>query len=488
MVTSPISSLPPEVLHQVIKDLPIALLLRFGQTSKRNYLAAISALQELRLAILPRHIHGVLAFLSSSAFEDIDADLWEFNYDDPCRNQIIIASPLPTPPNGTSKSKTKAKTEARITPAHHREKLIQLQNALACSILSTSSLSNLSSLTLHIYHMTSSSLTEILATSLPNLRELRLNFCHPYLHDTCLLPQYWTNPVYLEASPIWNALTGVGETNHARLRLRNLERLTVERAGITSCQLRKWVECNQRLQELKLRNVAGVDLEFIQWLGQYYGTRSVEQGQAKPAKLKALALEACSSLAIKEVGEFSSLDPLFDMVGKKARHDDKPPTLQVLSFRGSGSISTQALLDYLESTRPPVRRITLPDGRILVDKAHKRTRSHFLQQQSCPQAGQSGHKKQCRSRRPTPTLSLPLHVSSFGPNETAASSGVEADSVSTGIEALRVEADDDEDESTDDDSDSSSPVSYLRTISHCNSQRGCKYRNEDVIEPDPDAR
>ncbi|ETI19478.1 hypothetical protein G647_09312 [Cladophialophora carrionii CBS 160.54] len=462
MGTSPISTLPPEVLHQVLKYLPIATLLKFGRTSKSNYSAAILALQNLRLAILPRHIHGVLAFLSSSTFDGVESDLGDTFFDDPARNQVIITSALP-PVDSLQRSRTRCPSQPAVTPAQYREKLLQLQNALACSILSTPTLVRLSSLTLHIYHIVSPSLTEILATLLPCLRDLRLNFCHPYLHDTCLPAHYWTNPVFLESSPIWNSLAGVGGESGTHLRLRKLEKLTVERAGITSFQLRKWIECNPNLRELRLRNVAGVDAEFVQWLGQYYGAGDPETEAPRPTRMKILALESCSSLVADSVEQLTWLDSLFG-VGAKAGvcdQEEDDAALQVFSLRYSMSVQTRALCAYLESRRPGVQQITLPDGRSLATKAR--------------------HKR-----------SSPKEPSKEGERQGEDDNNAESAAINVGVQTLTMDEsqsrpdEDENDASEDDDSTSSSPVSYLQLINRRPPRKGCKFMPSDIIEPDPD--
>ena len=480
MESSPISALPPEVLHQILKYLPIATLLRFGRTSRRNYSAATLALKILRLAILPRQLHGVLAFLSSSTFEEFDIDIGDTTYDNPFRNQIIVPSPLP--PFNPPRPRTKPPSGTLLTPAQYRDKLFQLQNALACSILSTPTLGSLNSLSLYIYHITSPSLTEVLATLLPSLRELRLNFYHPYLHDTCLPAQYWTNPVYLQPSPIWNALAGIGDRYNANLKLKKLEKLTIERAGINSFQLRKWVECNPNLRELRLRNVAGVDLEFVQWLGTYYGYKETEtSNMARPGQLKILALENCSNLVVGSVDDLRWLGSLFEIGSAGIHHEDKPTALDVLSLRYSTSISTTAICAYLESHRPSLLQLTLPDGHILVPIRQKRSRSGSSTPHSDP-LGRSKHKKRPRTRT--------LQASSTNQHEVQShdESVIEVEPGSIGIQALNIdESQSGDGESSDDDDTFSSPVSYLLLRSRTRPRTNGKFMPNDIIEPDPDA-
>ncbi|KIX04143.1 uncharacterized protein Z518_07697 [Rhinocladiella mackenziei CBS 650.93] len=375
--SSPISTLPPELLHHILVTLPISSLVKFGRTSKPNYSAAMLALQNLQLAIFPRKVHATLAFLNSPTFEDTDATYGEPDYNSPPLNQITIPAPLPVPLTGSRKSKSYSNGQSALNPAQHRQQLFHLQNALACSVLSTPSLAHLLSLTLHTYHIISPSLMEILATHFPKLRHLHLNSRHPYVHDASLPAHYWTSPLFLQGSPIWNALAGIGQRYESKLRLRNLERLTVERAGITSVQLRKWLERNPGLRELTLRNVSGVELDFVEWLGAYHdgAKEDVCSGHERsPAKLKTLVLEECSSLSLRIPAEFRWLDSLFHTTTRNVSDDrileqTASPShrgLQVLSLQGSRSVSTPSLLMYLETMRPAVRQITLPDGCVLV--------------------------------------------------------------------------------------------------------------------------
>lgn len=473
MPSSPISTLPPEVLHQVLTYLPIATLFKFARTSRRNYDASILALQNLQLAVFPREIHGLLAYLASSSSEDLDAGFGELSDENPTRNQITIPAPLTASLLGDKRSKHPV-----LSPAQYREQLFRLQNALACSILSTPTLANLHSLTLHIYHITSSSLTQILATHFPNLQHLRLNFSHPYIHDSCLPAKYWTSPVFLRGSPIWNALAGIGDDSAACLRLRKLETLTLERAGITSVQLRRWIEHNPRLSRLTLRNVSGVDPEFVQWLGEYYDGEKT--GDERPAvKLKTLALEHCSSLSIKSIEELGWLDSLFESRQMEPSDGESSPGLEVLSFNGSQDVSRIFLLAYLETMRPPVQQITLPEGKVLVAKLRSRAGSESStgsRDEGADSVRQHmlNHRLVMGQNQSTQIVIDPQNGTGSDPN------------IATLSLSLNDGSEDDEDEDEDDES----PVSYLRSASHRRTRKMRSYRpgQGGWIEPDTQAR
>lgn len=380
-----LSSLPPELLHEILIYLPISNLLAFARTCRENFATSTLALQTLHLAVLPRRIYGVLTFLNTLHIDENDhVDVYD---DAPSLHQVTIPSELPIHfLEGSKKSGALRSRKPTLTPAQYREQLFALQNKLACSVLSTSALSKIQTLSLHLYELTSLELTTLLATSFDSLRNLHLNFSHPYLHDTCLPAHYWTSPIFLKGSPIWNPLAGLGDLHATTLKLRTLETLAIERAGITSVQLRRWIEQNPRLRQLTLRNVLGVDHDFVEWLGEYYSLQNEPRGDGVgkkdiPARLEKLALEHCSSLVLKSKADFTWLDSLFNLTSSSSPDCDenlangaygvKPKSLEILSLLGSSSntVYTNNLLAYLEEGKPTVKQVTLPDGRILIARS-----------------------------------------------------------------------------------------------------------------------
>jgi len=450
---SPISKLPPELLNQTLSYLPLAVLFTFARTSKRHYAASILALRNLQLAILPRRLHGVLAFLNSSDFDEIEIDYGMIDSKSSTHNQIIVTSSLPVPLRGNKRSK-----RITTTPAEHREQLLNMQNAMACSILSKPNLSNLHCLTLHIYDVTTPLLTRILATHFAKLRQLHLNFSHPYLHDPCLPAGYWKSPLPSNRSdtcPIWDPIAGIGGENEANLKLTNLEKLTLERADMTSVQLQKIVQRNRGLSELTLKNVTGVDLGFVQWLGAYHEGRKAEGREPHPVWLRSLALESCQSLKIYTPDKLAWLDGLFDVdhVGHgpiTSDDEEAGSALRALSLHGSDSVSTPALFAYIEKSRPPLRQLTLPDGRLFVARTRPR-----------PSPSSSGSTQKC----------TPGESDSSQSRRSSSDSGY-SDSQS----GLRPEQDD----------DTESAISYLRDMSFSRSHKGevLKHGSPGIIEPD----
>ena len=153
------------------------------------------------------------------------------------------------------------------------------------------------SLKLNLYDLTSFELAELLSTNFTSLHHLHLNFRHPYIHDPCLPANYWRSH---KCSAIWNSFAGIGSKNASALFLTNLRSLHVERAGLTSAQLQKWIEVNPYLSRLRLRCVyPGVDNEFVRWIGT-----SIQR------KWKVFELLDCENLLMSKIQDFYWLQGL----------------------------------------------------------------------------------------------------------------------------------------------------------------------------------
>ncbi|EXJ53339.1 uncharacterized protein A1O5_13433 [Cladophialophora psammophila CBS 110553] len=341
------------------------------------------AAHHLQLAVFSSRLYGVMAFISSrrsgeSHLSDAKPeDYYDCDDDDadPRFNQHIVEASLPRPIFPVRRRPRSKVIEDRIhaLALRHVGRLIRLQNSMACSVLSTPTLANLQTLTLYMYDLMSPNLTSILATFFPNLQELHLGFCHPYIHDSCLPPKYWTHPNFLEPTTLWDVFGGIGVEHAANLRLKRLKKLTLERSGINRTQLQKWIQRNPDLTELRLRHVAGVDAEFVQWLSTYYHSDISDYRNldvARPAELKVLALENCATLSLQSLEDMKWLDPLFNIPGRRAEDHDKTTAFQILSFRESTSVSTSSLMQYLAIMRPNVRQVTLPDSRVLIENTN----------------------------------------------------------------------------------------------------------------------
>jgi len=270
----------------ILSNLPISSLLAFSTTNKRNQILAHKALQTLNLAVFPREIYCRLAFISQRSQLPVSDD--DVSDSSNQRSLGCIAKTTGTPLTSHSKI---------TNPVEASDKEIAIQNSIAANVLRQPSLRYLRTLTLNMYDITSPELISIIATDLPSLKHMELNLSHPCIHDRCLSSNYWREAP--TGNPCWNALVGLGQVNQQRLHMRNLQTLRIERAGITSAQLRSLVTSNPRLRSIYLSNVTGVDQEFVQWLGAY--CKDLE------TRLEEIVLENCTQLRMQSLGDFAWL-------------------------------------------------------------------------------------------------------------------------------------------------------------------------------------
>ncbi|KAH0829812.1 hypothetical protein AYO21_06707 [Fonsecaea monophora] len=341
------------------------------------------ATRELHLAVFSGDSHGILAFIASprtglSFLDDAEPDYgFDYEGDNPDITQTIVEASLPRPifPVRTSPPLREVEERIRAMNMRHCRHLTCVQNLFARSTLAEQPCADLRALRIYMWDLASPRLVKMLATQFPDLEELQLGFCHPYIHDPCLPLKFWVRPEFLVSSAIWDIFGGVGQVQPANLRLTRLKKLTLQRSGINRVQLQKWIECNPGLVDLRMHHVAGVDATFVQWLGRYYGPSTgdhADPGAAAPAKLTTLALESCTSLHLETLDDLAWLDSFFPARARApvtTDQDDKPraPAFNILSFRDSTRVSSSALMAYLALKRPAVRQVTFPDGRVLVE-------------------------------------------------------------------------------------------------------------------------
>lgn len=358
-----LQDLPVELLDHTLQHLPVSDLLSFARTSRANYQVSIQALTTLDLAIFPRRIHSLLAFFDAADEDDEDED---DNTEDPPISKywtqsstsdrslyqvglITNSSGRPSlsrstaPPSTTSTRNNQThrpsnrQTSPPPTPLSLRTAEINAQNTLATLVLSTPTLVNLRTLTLRLYDLTSPELFSILATQFPNLTNLSLEFSHPYIHDTTLPAKYWREPIPT-GTPLWNTMAGLGATQSATLRLHGLRSLKLSRSGITSTQLRHWIEANPHLRSLQLSLCRGVDAEFTTWLGTYLASPVSE--------LESVRLIDCSLLSLQ-----SELD--FDWINSALKSSPSSPStrasLRELSLRGCKNVNDEVFVQRAQN-------------------------------------------------------------------------------------------------------------------------------------------
>ena len=207
-----IASLPTEIVGSILSYLNIQSLLSFSATSKDNQLQARYSLLRLDLAVLPRQVHCSLALASQYCRDEVQGDI------DPPQFGI-----------GKITHVSLALNKENPNPATIRQIQIQAQNQIATDILTQQSVQNLQSLTLHMYDVQSGDLADTIGRKLPHLRNLELNFCHPFIHNSATSSSYWRHAS--EGTPCWNSLVGLGVENQRHLHLQNLQSLKVDRAS-----------------------------------------------------------------------------------------------------------------------------------------------------------------------------------------------------------------------------------------------------------------
>lgn len=250
------NSLPPEIVEEVLSYLELKTLLAFSSSNRTYYSIAKQSLQQLDLTVLPNK-----SFCDVAKALDSCDDGWHIT-----RTTEKLIDRLMDNRNLYRTIVQRAHPDALL----HEQ--ITLQNRLAADVLNQDDVRSLRSLTLRMFDLQSEKVTSSIA-QMPRLEQLELKFHHPYVqsHLNSKLPyNYWSQAP--EGHACWNALVGLGAEHQQQLRMRGLRRLHIERAGLTSAQLRCLIESNPRLEELYLDNITGVDNEFTSWLGHYSNT------------------------------------------------------------------------------------------------------------------------------------------------------------------------------------------------------------------------
>jgi hypothetical protein len=291
--TPTLSTLPPELLLLILSNLPIASLLSFGLTNRANHTLSLSALTSLRLAIFPKRVHALIAFLETWGSETAQPNSTPQTL--PHNHVPIILRPPPTFKPGVRKAKSSSSSSSSrfsLKPAHEpltsltTTEITLLQNTHLTHILSQYGPS-LQDLEFLAYDLTAPG-ARALSTHLPSCKRLALRFSHPHVRSRDVDRSFWETPS--PGSTLWNYLGGVEKDDRGFRNesvLRNLEVLILERCGVTGWQLQKVVEGNGRLRELKLKNCSGVDVEFLNWLGRKW---------AKRGRLEVLWLQKCEGV------------------------------------------------------------------------------------------------------------------------------------------------------------------------------------------------
>ena len=221
-----LSSLPPEILREVLSHLPIQSLLAFGQTSKYNHSIQAISLTKLRLGVFPTRLHSMLSLMEATENQDTTHSV-----------QIIL-----------EKRKSRKK-----------DTVISNQNAIISRIVQKHQ-HTLRSLEVALWELQASSAKAI--SQLQRLRHLSVRLDHPNTRHADVDRNLWkTSP----GSTLWNHF--YSQKGDQRI-LGRLESLNLERAGITDYQLEKILEGNPGIVELRLQKCLIITGEFFERLVQ----------------------------------------------------------------------------------------------------------------------------------------------------------------------------------------------------------------------------
>lgn len=306
----------------ILSQLPIHSLISYGATSKSNHAYHARCMRKLHLAVFQKRVHASIAFLDVNGLVG-KRIAWQARSNDVDSYQIPII--LPQSSRGTDvtgcKTSTRSISSVPRTSSEWRRsgaradavfasdtadegclqsayQTIRAQNEVLAKIMSRYG-GSLIDLEFMAYDLNAQGATALSAHCGRKLRHLALRFEHPHIRDRMLSRRFWSQPA--PASPVWNALIGVGPTGK-NIGLTNLESLVLERAGVTPWQLRMLVKRNPRLTDLRLRTCAAVQPEFVNWLGgldipEWEGEEPRRADEPAPgALIQVLWLENCDGI------------------------------------------------------------------------------------------------------------------------------------------------------------------------------------------------
>ena len=247
-----LATLPPELLHEIMGHLPVPALLALGATA--HYLHAVQrvALTTLQLGAFPSRLDSVFSCLDGAATHA------------PNRYHAIL---LPK------------------DDCHARDGVIRAQNSRIAEVLKQEThQKTLRDVELALWELDRG--TAAAVAQLKQLRSLALRLDHPHTRHPKVDRAFWRQS---PGSTVWNELytpsrrrkpsSGSGTSSRSASPaasttsddppapvLGRLESLTLERAGITDYQLRRVLEDNPHLTELRLRRCHTLTAETFAFL------------------------------------------------------------------------------------------------------------------------------------------------------------------------------------------------------------------------------
>lgn len=229
---SELSSLPTEILREVLLYLPISSLLAFGQTSKYNHAVQQISLTKLRLGVFPTRLNSLVSLMES--LEDTTHSV-----------QIIL--------------------ERR--KARNKDMAIFNQNVTISRVLHKHH-GSLRSLEIALWDLQQSSAEAL--SKLGGLRRLSIRMDHVNTRFVDLPRSFWCKS---PGSTVWNCLYSKDQSNPIFGRLQSLN---LERAGITDYQLQRILDENPNIREIKLQKCLTITDEFFRELSKCTVGRRLE--------------------------------------------------------------------------------------------------------------------------------------------------------------------------------------------------------------------
>ncbi|MCJ1382782.1 hypothetical protein MMC17_005895 [Xylographa soralifera] len=216
-----ISSLPPEILREILQYLPVSALLFFGGTSKYHHAIQSISLSKLQVGVFPSRINAMISLLDA--------------HDDQSKThnvQIVL-------PKKDGRSK---------------RTVIRNQNKIIFDVVDKYQ-HTLQDLEVTLWDLQSAA--ESIAKA-RNLRSLSIRLDHPHTRYADVDRSFWKAA---PGSTVWNTLYGKGEGSKVFGRL---ESLNLERGGITDYQLQCILQENPHIIQLRLRKCLGLTEDFLQ--------------------------------------------------------------------------------------------------------------------------------------------------------------------------------------------------------------------------------
>ena len=222
---SSISSLPPEILREVLRHLPIPALLSFGRTSKYHHAVQSISLSKLRLGVFPSRVNAMISLLDA--------------HDD--RNMTHNVEIVLSKKDGRSK-----------------EMVIRNQNRIISHVVSQYQ-HTLQDLEVILWDLQSAVVS---IAKVCNLRSLSIRLDHPYTRYAGVDRLFWKAA---PGSTAWNTLCGNGKGSKVFGRL---ESLNLERCGITDYQLQCILDENPHITQLSLQKCLGLTEDLFKRLAR----------------------------------------------------------------------------------------------------------------------------------------------------------------------------------------------------------------------------